>query len=84
VIKDVYGLMGLLSIPIKNDDDDESEEALFLAVIVDCKSVGKLDVAEIFSISVAGKSTAISYNKYQILFQFPASRIQHLFQSYPS
>lgn len=49
-VLDVYGLMGIMRIP----QDAESEDVRFLGVIVDCKSVGRLDMAEIYSISVAG------------------------------
>ena len=53
-VRDVYGLMGIL--PVPDPENGEASNALFLAVIVDCKSIGKIDVAEIFSVSVAGCS----------------------------
>jgi hypothetical protein len=51
-LMDVYGIMGILRMA---QETEFTEDARFLAVIVDCKSVGKIDTAEIFSISVAGK-----------------------------
>jgi hypothetical protein len=66
-IADVYGVMGILRIPL-----DGEEDARFLAVVVDCKSVGRIDAADIYSISVVGASLTVSPPADMLLYLSPA------------